>query len=366
MITIKEVCNYLESIAHPALQESYDNSGLLVGDENKTISKILVSLDCTEEVVEEAIKNQCNLIVAHHPIIFTGLKKITGKNYVERTVIKAIKNDIAIFAIHTNLDNINFGVSKKIAEKLGLSDTEILDKKSGNLVKLVTYTPNSHLDIVKKALFEAGAGKVGNYEECSFTNEGIGSFRGNEQANPYIGEKGITHFEPETRIELIFPLYLKSIILKSLFESHPYEEVAYQIILLLNENQETGSGILGNLHKEMDEKEFLAFLKERMQLKVIRYTKLEGQKINKVAICGGAGSFLTKKSISSGAQAFISSDFKYHEFFDAENKLLIADIGHFESENYTKDLLRDLIVKKFPNFAVLLSLTNTNPVNYYI
>jgi hypothetical protein len=215
-------------------------------------------------------------------------------------------------------------------------------------------------------MFDAGAGKVGNYEECSFSSEGIGSFRGNENTNPFVGEKGTTHFEPETRIELIFPVYLKSAVLESLKNAHPYEEVAYQIIPLLNENQETGSGIIGNLPKEMDENEFLEFLKVKMQLKLIRFTKLSNQKINKIAVCGGAGSFLTKKAISSGVQAFVSADFKYHEFFDAENRILIADIGHFESEKYTKDLLSDLIVKKFPNFAVLLSFTHTNPVNYYI
>lgn len=366
MSTVQDICNYLDSVANPYLQESYDNSGLLVGDQLKQISSILVSLDCTEEVVEEAIERNCNLIICHHPIIFSGIKKLTGKNYIERTVIKAIKHDIAIYAIHTNLDNILGGVSSKIAEKLGLTNTEILEKKSGNLVKLITYAPHSHANNVKKAMFDAGAGKVGNYEECSFSSEGIGSFRGNENTNPFVGEKGTTHFEPETRIELIFPVYLKSAVLKSLKNAHPYEEVAYQIIPLLNENQETGSGIIGNLPKEMDENEFLEFLKVKMELKLIRFTKLSNQKINKIAVCGGAGSFLTKKAISSGAQAFVSADFKYHEFFDAENRILIADIGHFESEKYTKDLLSDLIVKKFPNFAVLLSFTHTNPVNYYI
>ncbi|MFY8019997.1 MAG: Nif3-like dinuclear metal center hexameric protein [Bacteroidia bacterium] len=366
MTKIKDICQFLESFANPYLQESYDNSGLLIGDENLPITSILVSLDCTEEVVQEAIDNNCNLIVAHHPLIFSGVKKITGKNYVERTIIKAIKHDIAIFAIHTNLDNIQNGVSFKIAEKLGLQNVQILDKKSGNLVKLITYAPHSHANHIKEALFKAGAGKVGNYEECSFSSEGIGSFKASEQSKPFVGEKGITHFEPETRIELIFPIYIKNQVIKALKDNHPYEEVAYQVIKLENENQETGSGVIGNLPVEMDENEFLAHLKEKMELKLIRYTKLSEQKINKVAICGGAGSFLTKKAISSGSQAFITADFKYHEFFDAENRLLIADIGHFESEKYTKDLLRDLIVKKFPNFAVLLSFTNTNPVNYYI
>lgn len=366
MTKIKEVCQYLESFANPSLQESYDNSGLLIGDENAEVTSILISLDCTEEVVQEAIEKSCNLIVAHHPIIFTGIKKITGKNYIERTIIQAIKNDIAIFAIHTNLDNIQNGVSFKIAEKLGLKNLEILDKKSGNLAKLITYAPHSHANKVKEALFKAGAGKVGNYEECSFSSEGIGSFKGSDQTKPFVGEIGTTHFEPETKIELILPIYLKNQVIKALNENHPYEEVAYQIIRLENENQETGSGVLGNLPHEMFENEFLAYLKDKMELKLIRYTKLSEQKINKVAICGGAGSFLTKKAISTGAQAFITADFKYHEFFDAENRILIADIGHFESEKYTKDLLSDLIVKKFPNFAVLLSFTNTNPVNYYI
>ncbi len=364
MDKIKQVIEYLESIAPPAYQESYDNSGLLTGNAEWPLTKILVTLDCTEQVVDEAIANGCNLIVAHHPIVFSGLKKITGKNYVERTIIKAIKHDVAIYAIHTNLDNVVEGVNAAIAQKIGLQYPQILDKKSGGLKKLVIYVPQTHLTSVQEAIFKAGGGNIGNYSECSFFAPGTGTFKGNAQSNAFVGEKHKQHLEPEFRLEVLLPdIYLTQAI-KAAQAAHPYEEMAYDIVVLGNTNPLVGSGMIGELPEAMSPEVFLAHLKSSMNLSVIKFTSF-GKPIKKVAICGGSGSFLLQKAIAAQADAFVTADFKYHEYFDAENRLMIADIGHYESEIFTINLLADKISEKFPIFAVILSNINTNPIKYY-
>jgi len=365
MVTFHTISSFLEGIAPFSLQESYDNAGLIVGDPKQEVKGILVSLDCTEAVIEEAIQKKCNLVLCHHPIVFQGLKKINGNTYVERTVIKAIQHQIGILAVHTNLDNVLNGVNQSIANKLGLLNTKILKPISGKLVHLCVFVPAEHAENLKNGLFEAGAGSIGNYDNCAFETKGRGSYRPLEKSNPFHGEIGKTEYVDEIRLEVIYPQHLSKAVFKALRKYHPYEEIAYQCFELLNENQEIGAGMIGDLPAIMSQNEFLAFLKERMNLEMIRFTNLEGKNIQKVAVCGGAGSFLLKDAIAQGADSFVSADFKYHEFFDAENRLLIADIGHFESEKYTKDLISDLIVKNFPNFAVLLSQTNTNPVNYF-
>ena len=362
---IKEITNYLESVAPLHYQESYDNAGLLVGDANREIDAALITLDCTEEVVEEAIENNCNLIIAHHPIIFSGLKKITGQNYVERTIIKAIKNDIAIYAIHTNLDNIKTGVSAKIAEILGVENCKILSPKKDLLRQLAVYCPVSDTEKVKEALFQAGAGDIGNYDECSFSAKGEGTFRANEGCDPHIGNIGERHTEKEEKIEVIFPKYKENTIISALKQAHPYEQVAYQIYILDNIYENVGSGIVGELAQKVDTNRFLEMLKTKMQTDCIRHTKLVKNQIKRVAICGGSGSFLLSNAICEKADIFITADFKYHEFFDGENDIIIADIGHFESEQFTKDLIYDLLSKKFSKFAVRLSKVNTNPINYF-
>ena len=362
---IKEITNYLESVAPLHYQESYDNAGLLVGDANREIDTALITLDCTEEVVEEAIENNCNLIIAHHPIIFSGLKKITGQNYVERTIIKAIKNDIAIYAIHTNLDNIKTGVSAKIAEILGVENCKILSPKKDLLRQLAVYCPVSDTEKVKEALFQAGAGDIGNYDECSFSAKGEGTFRANEGCDPHIGNIGERHTEKEEKIEVIFPKYKENTIISSLKQEHPYEQVAYQIYILDNIYENVGAGIVGELAQKVDTNRFLEMLKTKIQTDCIRHTKLVKNQIKRVAICGGSGSFLLSNAICEKADIFITADFKYHEFFDGENDIIIADIGHFESEQFTKDLIYDLLSKKFSKFAVRLSKVNTNPINYF-
>ncbi len=363
---ISEIISHLETIAPPSLQEDYDNSGLIVGNADAEISKVLICLDSTEDVVEEAIREKCGLIIAHHPVIFRGIKRLTGSNYVERTVIKAIQNNIAIYACHTNLDNVKQGVNQKFAEKLGLKNLKILEEKKQILRKLSIFCPKAHTEKLMDALFAAGGGHIGNYSECSFRVDGTGTFKGDESTNPFVGEKGNRHQEEESKIEIIFPAYLENQIIKTLKESHPYEEVAYDLISLENANQDVGAGMVGELENEMSEKDFLAHLKSSMNLKVIRHTLFINQKVNKVALCGGSGSFLLEKAIALGAQVFVSSDFTYHRFFDAEGKIMICDIGHYESEQFTVELLQKILRQKFPIFAFAFSKSITNPVHYYI
>jgi dinuclear metal center YbgI/SA1388 family protein len=363
---VNDIVNFLETIAPPCLQEDYDNAGLLTGNASMPCTGVLISLDCTEAVVQEAIDKKCNLIVAHHPIIFSGLKKINGKNYVERTIIKAIKNDIAIYAIHTNLDNVLHGVSGKMAEKLGLENLQILSTKKNILQKLAVFVPKENEQKLTNALFAAGAGNIGNYSECSFSTTGIGSFKPEENANPKKGEIGLRDTAQEVKVEVIFPNWLQEQIITAMKANHPYEEIAHDIYNLSNTFQETGSGIIGNLPEAIAENDFLARLSTVFKVKVVRHTALTGKKIQKVALCGGAGSFLINAAKAAGADVYVTADVKYHEFFDADGQLLLADIGHFESEQFTIDLLFELLSDKFPNFALLKTGVNTNPVQYFV
>ncbi len=329
------------------------------------VKSALVCLDCTEEVLEEAIEKNCGMVIAHHPVIFGGVKRLTGENYVERVVMKAIRNDIALYAAHTNLDNVPDGVNAMIAEKIGLKDVRILAPKQDQLRKLVVFCPVDHGDKVRKAMFNAGAGAIGDYDECSFNLEGFGTFRAGEGADPYVGGQGAQHHEQEQRIEVIYPVYKEKDILAAMIEAHPYEEVAHDIFPLANEDSETGSGMIGQLEVPLVQEEFLAHVRERMACDCIRYTSSEEEEVKTVAICGGAGSFLLPRALKEGADAFVTSDLKYHQFFDAEGKLMIADIGHYESERYTIDLFVRRLQEKFPKFAVHSTAVNTNPVKYF-
>jgi len=365
MPTIKKFIAELEKWAPPALQESYDNAGLLTGSPDWEATGALITLDVTEEVVQEAVRKNANLIIAHHPIIFRGLKKLTGSNYVERTVIAALKNDVAIYAIHTNLDNVITGVNRKIADRLGLGHVKILDPKKGNLRKLTFFVPVENTQQVLDALFETGAGSIGEYSECSFRVTGTGTFKPSQKANPHIGTQLKLEEVREDRVELMFPAYLEGAVVAALKKAHPYEEVAYYLHTLENQNQETGAGMIGQLPQPLSVAAFLDHLKFSMNLKVVKHTHFSGT-IQTVAVCGGSGSFLLRNALGDGADAFVTSDFKYHEFFDAEGRLMICDIGHYESEVFTKELLFEHLSDKFNNFALNLSEVNTNPVTYHV
>lgn len=365
MIKIKDITQFLETIAPPQYQEGYDNSGLIVGNPMTELTGVLVSLDCIETIIDEAIERGCNLVVAHHPIVFRGLKRFTGKDYVERTIIKAIKNDIAIYAIHTNLDNVlHSGVNGRICERLGLTNCRILAPKRQLLKKLTTFVPTSQTQDVLDALFAAGAGQIGKYKNCSFRTEGVGTFLPTGSANPIIGAIGQNEEVSETRIEVIFDSFLERKILTALRQAHPYEEVAYYIHILENENAEVGSGMIGDYTEGVSELHFLQFLKEKMGASCVKYTALLGKNIKKVAVCGGSGGFLLPNAIAAGADIFITADYKYHEFFDADGKIIIADIGHFESEQFTIALLSEVLQKQFEKLIVFSTKKVTNPVNY--
>lgn len=365
---INELAKLLEQLAPPMYAEDYDNVGLLTGDPDSEITGVLCTLDCIEAVVDEAIAKKCNVIVAHHPIVFKGLKKITGSNYVERTIIKAIRHNIAIYAIHTNLDNVYQGVNQEISRLLGLKNTRILAPKNGLLLKLVVFVPHAHLSQVQDALFGVGCGHIGNYSDCSFNLEGKGTFRALEGTDPFVGKKGERHTEPETRLEVVLTRDILHSAIRAMKAAHPYEEVAYDVYSMVNAHQGIGSGMVGELEKPLEEKEFLQLVKTVFGCKVVRHTVLTGQLVSRVAVCGGSGSFLLKNAIGAGAQAFVTADFKYHEFFDAEQKILVADTGHFENEQFTSGLLARYIeqgIKNIATFAVRLSEVETNPVKYF-
>ncbi len=363
---VKDIIQAIEAFAPPVYQEGYDNSGLQVGDRNAEATGALLTLDVTEAILDEAMERNCNLVIAHHPVIFSGIKSLTGRNYVERIVTKAIKNDIAIYACHTNLDNVRQGVNAKIAEKLGLQKTSILAPMGDTIYKLYTYAPGIAAEEVRNALFAAGAGAIGNYQECSFSTEGQGTFRPGEGTNPTIGEAGGgRELVAEEKIEVLVEKHVKSQVIKALFAAHPYEEVAYELIPIANSNQELGAGMVGELPEAMDSKAFLSYLKDKMQTDCIRHTALVGDKVQKIALCGGSGSFLLSRAMAVGADVFITGDYKYHQFFDAEGKIVIADIGHYESEQFTVEIFKEILNKKFPNFATLLSNLSTNPINYF-
>jgi dinuclear metal center YbgI/SA1388 family protein len=368
---IKQITDYIEKLAPLDYAEDFDNVGLLVGDYKNQVSGVLITLDTLENTVDEAISKNCNLIVSFHPIIFGGLKKINGKTYVERVVIKAIKNNIAIYAMHTALDNSLHGVSAKMCEVLGLKNNHILIPQKGNIKKLTTYVPQKNAEKLRNSLFDTGAGNIGNYDHCSFNIIGEGTYCGNEYSKPLIGEKGILQTEKEIFISVIFEKHLEKNILKSLFKNHPYEEVAYDIVSLDNVHQNIGMGMVGELLEEMDIGDFFKLLKVKFKLQAIRHSFIINNTIKKIAVLGGSGSFAIDNAKRSGADIFITADLKYHDFYKAENQIVLVDIGHYESEQFTKDLLKDYLTKKFTNFApalpggrIIISENNTNPINY--
>jgi dinuclear metal center YbgI/SA1388 family protein len=362
---IKEIISCLESFAPLSFQESYDNSGLITGDPGQDIKSVLLCIDITEEVINEAVKLGSGLIISHHPILFRPIRKLRGDNYVERCLIAAIRKNIALYAAHTNMDAIWMGVNRKICDKLGLMKTKILVPRQEELRKLVFFVPVDHAVRVREKVFEAGAGHIGNYDKCSFNTPGDGTFRGSDETHPFVGKKGQLHYEKEIRVETIYPVYRESNVIKALLEAHPYEEVAYDIYPLTNLYPQAGSGMTGEMPESVSEVIFLKNLKNIFRTKIIRHSELLNKKIRKVAVCGGSGSQYVEQAIRSGADIYITSDIRYHQFFDAEKKIIIADIGHYESEQYTTELFHELILKNFPKFAVHFSGINTNPVNYF-
>ena len=361
---VKDITNFLENIAPSSLQESYDNSGLLVGSYDQEVSKALITLDVTNEVVEEAIANNCDIIIAHHPIIFKGLKRLVGNTMTEKLVIKAIKNDINLYAVHTNLDNVLGGVNGILSEKLDLINTQILSPKKDGLSKVVVFCPKEHIESVQKAMFNNGAGSIGNYDSCSFITDGKGTFRALEGSNPFVGNKNSLHQEDEYRLEVIVEDHNLDKVVRAMINAHPYEEVAHDIYKLTNTNSNIGSGMIGELKKETNIKEYLKFVKNTLGCSYIKHNKLVDKPIKKVAICGGSGSFLIPEAARKNADLFITSDIKYHDYFEYLGEMTIADAGHFETEHPVKELIYAYLKKKFPNFALQISKMSANPISF--
>ncbi len=361
---LAEVIAAFESFAPPGLQEKYDNSGLVTGQSGMEVHAVLLCIDVTEAVLDEAIQLGADLIISHHPVLFNPLKRITGRGYTERIIISAIKHNIALYSAHTNMDNVPEGVNFRICQKLDLRQGEILLPTEHSLKKLVTFVPYEYVDQVRSALFAAGAGHIGKYDQCSFSTEGLGSFRASAEANPFVGEIGKLHLEKEMRIETVFPAMLLQKVLQALFDTHPYEEVAYDIYQLENSAGLAGAGMIGTLPSPVDEQAFLSKVKNTFNCGVIRHSGFLNRPVRKIAVCGGSGSFLISTAISAGADVFLTADIKYHQFFEADGKLLLADIGHYESEQFTIEIFYEILTKKLPNFAVHFSSINTNCVNY--
>jgi dinuclear metal center YbgI/SA1388 family protein len=364
-MTVREIIKVLEQFAPLEFQEDYDNAGLSIGNPDADVSKVLISLDITDEVLDEALQHNCNLVISHHPLIFKGLKRLVGENYVQRLTVKAIQNSISIYAMHTNLDNSIKGLNAWICELLGITNCRVLTPRKDLLSKLVTFCPVDYAEKVRQALFEAGAGHIGKYDCCSYNLTGEGTFRASEDANPFVGERTVLHVEPETRIEVIYPKFIEHQLITALIKNHPYEEVAYDCYPLSNTSGFAGSGLVGTLASPMMDFQFLEKVKGIIGIPTLRHSELTGRSISRVAVCTGSGAFLISEAKKSGADAFLTSDLKYHDFFEAERQLILADIGHYESERFAKDLIYGILIKKFPNFAFLISKINTNPVHYY-
>lgn len=360
---IKEVVSALEMTAPLPLQDSFDNAGLQVGLTDAEVDGALLCLDVTEDVVEEAITRGCNLIVAHHPLMFKPPKSITGRTYVERCLMKAIKNDIAIYAAHTNLDNAKGGVSFEMAKRMGLENVRILSPREESLVKLVTFVPTAQADQVRSALFEAGCGCVGNYDACSYNLEGQGTFRAGENTHPYCGEIGALHYEPEVRIETILPTYLQGKAVRALIAAHPYEEPAYDLYPLRNTWPQAGAGVIGELPQPLTEAQYLTMVRQTFKAGCVRHNPLTGRQIRTVAICGGAGGSFLTNAIGARADAFLTGEIRYHDYFGRD--ILLTEIGHYESERYTIDLLRDILARSLPNLRLETTTVDTNPVKYF-
>lgn len=363
---VKDVIDAITAEASLSFQESYDNSGLLIGDSEMKVSKVLITVDITKEVIQEAINKRCEMIVSHHPLIFHGLKRLSPSNPIAAMAMDAIKNNIAVAAMHTNLDNYGKGISYKLSEKLQLTDLKVLSPMKNNLLKLVVFCPVSHVDIVRKAMMEAGAGCIGNYDFCTFNASGKGTFRANEGANPFVGEKNMIHFEDEIRIETVLPMHKLSSVVQAMLQNHPYEEVAYDVYRIENDYSCAGAGMMGVLKEEMDEEKFMKHIQNQLNIPCLCHSALLGKKIKKVAVCGGSGAFLIHEAMKKGADVYVTSDIKYHDYFEADGKILLINAGHFETEQFAKEIMADIIRKKIPNFAVLISEVKTNAVHYFV
>ncbi|MBP5687674.1 MAG: Nif3-like dinuclear metal center hexameric protein [Muribaculaceae bacterium] len=360
---VKEITDAIEAVAPLYLQESWDNSGMQVGDQDSEVTGVVLCTDVREEIVDEAIERGANMIISHHPLLFRGLKKIVGRSYQERIVAKAIKNDITIYCAHTNMDSAVGGVNFKMAEKLGMTGVRVLDPQQGTQRKIVVFVPTEAVAMVEKAMCDAGAGRLGNYDNCTYSMNGEGHYRALDGAEPWAGKVGEKHSEPEVRLEVLVHKALCGRVVAAMIKAHPYEEPAFDIIALENGDKYAGLGVIGDVEPQ-DARGFLEKVKNAFEVEAVRYSGNLDRQVRRVAMCGGAGADFIGLAMSQGADVYITGDMKYHEFQGNEERIILADIGHYESEHYTKEIFYDIISKKNPNFAVDFAKSEKNQVKY--
>ena len=360
---VKEITNAIEAVAPLYLQESWDNSGMQVGNPDSEVTGVLLCTDVREEILDEAIKRGSNLIISHHPLLFRGLKKIVGRTYQERIVALAIKHDITIYCAHTNMDCAVGGVNFKMAEKLGMKNVCVLDPQQGTQRKIVVFVPTEAVAEVEKAMCDAGAGRLGNYDNCSYSMSGEGHYRALDGAEPWAGKVGERHSEPEVRLEMLVHNALCGRVVAAMIKAHPYEEPAFDIIAIENGDKYAGLGVIGDVEPQ-DARAFLEKVKNAFEVETLRYSGILDRNVRRIAMCGGAGAEFAGLAMSKGADVYITGDMKYHEFQGNEERIILVDIGHYESEHFTKEIFYDIISKKNPNFAVDFADTEKNQVNY--
>ena len=365
-MTVGDLCGWLEQRAPLRFQEDYDNSGLLVGQRSWTVTGVLCCLDADEAVVHEAVARGCNVVLSHHPIVFKGLKRLTGATAVERTVALALKHNVALYAGHTNWDSIQGGVSFSLAQRLGLVAPRIMMPRGGELLNLVVYVPAEHASPVAEAAFGAGAGRIGAYDECHFSGSGTGTFRPLDGAQPFVGQIGVREVADEHRLEFVLPKHRKSAVQQAVWAAHPYEEVAHSWISLDNSWSEVGYGAVGNLPEPIRLGDFLAVCAAQLGAESVRYSTSSLDRIvQRIAVCGGSGAEFAGAAAAAGADAYVTGDLKYHGFQDPPGGLVLVDVGHGESERPFIDDWAELIRSEFVTFAVLISETDNRPVRTY-
>ena len=361
---IEELTTFIEDKFPLSQQESYDNCGLIVGDPKKTVKKVLLALDCTEQVIKEAKLKKADVIITHHPLMFSSINKLTANDYEGSLIIKLIKSDIALYAVHTNLDNSINGINKYLALKLGLKNLQILVGKEKTFKKIITFVPKAYSQKVITALSAAKAGNIGLYSHCAFVTEGSGCFKPEKGAKPFLGELSKINQVEEVKLEMVFASENQKMIENSLKKAHPYEQPAFDIIELANPNPDIGAGIYGDLPAQINTAEFLKLVKTKLNLSYIRQSNSAKKFISKVAICSGAGFFVFEQAKRLNVDALVTSEIKHHEFLAAENNILLCDIDHHEGEIAAVNIL-DQILQKLENIDTLISKHNLSPAQIF-
>ncbi len=365
-----EIITYFEEWAPKEISWQRDNVGLQVGSFEREVKNILISLDFTDRVLDDAIKKRCNLIITHHPFLFNPLRKIdTSKDRKSILLEKLIKNDITLYSAHTNLDFTKEGVSFQLARKLKLKNISFLVNLKSNQYKIIVFVPADAVDKVAQAIFNAGGGIIGQYSHCSFRTPGVGTFFGSEKTNLAVGKKISFEKIDEVKLEVLVNSWKQHKVISAMIKSHPYEEVAYDVIPVENSNVNYGSGAVGELENPISPGDFLNHVVRNLKIKNFRYTKGKNSKIRRVAVCGGSGSDLIRDAVNQNADAFITADLKYHTFQDYEGKIMLVDAGHYETEIHSLDevkrRLTNFLHERNSKVKIFKYSGSTNPIVFF-